>query len=294
MRKQFGVLLVAAYAACAQTASTVTFDAASLKPAAQQPSDANGRNSGCSGGTGTTSPGQWVCVDTGLAQLIIIAFQLQRYQYTFPDWMYASHFDLIAKVPRDTTIEQLHRMQQDLLITRFKLSFHFDDKEMQGYDLVVGKGGPKFQESVDDPPDYTPPPKPKTMDWDRRDGFPILPAGHETVQWMLNGRVSNRWRKITIEELARYISSQSGRPVSDLTHLSGKYDITLRFIATPMPLPGSPVEVDANGQRIPQVLETRPTLTEAVQSQLGLLLESKKTVAKIFTIDHVEKVPIEN
>ena len=293
MWKQFGVLVLAACAAYGQTASTVTFDAASLKPAAQQPSGPD-RRFGCSGGPGTSDPGQWVCYDTSLANLIATAFQLRRYQFTIPPWMSNSHFDIIAKVPRDSTVEQLHLMQQDLVITRFKLAFHFEDKEMQGYDLLVGKDGPKFKESVDDPPDYTPPPGPKTMDWDRKTGFPTLPPGHETVLWWLSGRVSNRWRKVTVGELANYLADQMERPVIDSTNLKAKYDLTLHFIATPMPLPGSPIEVDATGQRIPQVLDTRPTLMEAIPSELGLRLESKKVIAKIFTIDHVEKIPIEN
>jgi uncharacterized protein (TIGR03435 family) len=42
------------------------------------------------------------------------------------------------------------------------------------------------------------------------------------------------------------------------------------------------------------VVNSHPTLQEAVQSQLGLKLESKKATAKILVIDHVEKVPVEN
>lgn len=75
---------------------------------------------------------------------------------------------------------------------------------------------------------------------------------------------------------------------------TGVYDITLRFVGAPIPIPGTRVERDANGEIIPPVINSRPTLTEAVESQLGLKLEPKTVTAKIFVVDHVEKVPLEN
>ena len=97
-----------------------------------------------------------------------------------------------------------------------------------------------------------------------------------------------------MEELAKYLADQLVKPVSDATKLAGKYDLTLKFVAVPMPLPGTPIELDANGERIPPVINSRPTLFEAVKTQLGLALEPKKTTARIMVVDHVEKVPIEN
>jgi uncharacterized protein (TIGR03435 family) len=80
----------------------------------------------------------------------------------------------------------------------------------------------------------------------------------------------------------------------DATGLTGKYDVTLKFVAAAIPLPGTPVERGPNGEIIPPVVNSRPTLTEAVQSQLGLKLESKKATANLMVVDRVEKVPVEN
>ena len=41
-------------------------------------------------------------------------------------------------------------MLQNLLAERFKLTLHHETKELPMYALVVGKGGPKLKESVDD------------------------------------------------------------------------------------------------------------------------------------------------
>ena len=278
-----GLSILAVCVAYSQTDPMNRFEVASLKPAVGLTGGgvsvrASGRpvarpRIGCSGGPNTNDPGQWVCNSTALSTLIMTAFKLPRYQFTPPGWMDEARFDIVAKIPPGTTPEQFRLMQQDLLATRFQLAVHFEEKEMPGYDLAVGKDGPKFKESVDDAPDYTPPPAPRTMDWDKTDGFPVLPPGNQTVLWFLNGRVSNRWRKVTMEELAKYLADQLVKPVSDATKLAGKYDLTLKFVAVPMPLPGTPIELDANGERIPPVINSRPTLFEAVKTQLGLALE---------------------
>jgi uncharacterized protein (TIGR03435 family) len=180
------------------------------------------------------------------------------------------------------------------LATRFQLVVHFEEKEMPGYELTVDKNGPKFKESVDDPPDYTPPAAPKTMDWDRSDGFPILPPGNETVLWFLSGRVANRWRKVAMEDLVVYFADQLKAPVEDATGLTGKYDVTLKFVSIPMPIPGTPVERGPNGEFIPPAVNSRPDLMEAVRTQLGLKLDHKKATAKVMIVDHVEKAPTAN
>ena len=284
-------------AASAQPAPTAQFEVASVKLSSEQGNAGLGRvrgPRGCSGGPGTSDPGRWVCNSEPLSMLLRTAFDLRAYQFTPAAWMNDVWVDIVAKIPAASTPDQLLLMEQDLLATRFKLASHFEEMETSGYALIVGKGGVKFHSSTDDPPGYTAPPMPKTMDWDKTDGFPILPPGNETVLWALNGRVSSRWRKAPISQLVRYLAEQLKHPVTDATNLTGVYDITLRFVGAPIPIPGTRVERDANGEIIPPVINSRPTLTEAVESQLGLKLEPKTVTAKIFVVDHVEKVPLEN
>src|SRR5262249_26442581 len=71
-----------------------------------------------------------------------------------PDWvaMGAERFDVDAKAdnPNKATEAQLFSMLQALLVDRFQLKFHMEEKETQGFALTVAKGGPKFQESPQD------------------------------------------------------------------------------------------------------------------------------------------------
>jgi uncharacterized protein (TIGR03435 family) len=71
--------------------------------------------------------------------------------------------------------------------------------------------------------------------------------------------------------------------VIDKTGLTGKYDFTLEFAPEGL----GPGPLDATDQSGPNILT-------AVQEQLGLKLEPKKTRLDMLTIDRADKVPTEN
>jgi hypothetical protein len=50
-------------------------------------------------------------------------------------------FDIAAKLPPGASEDQIPEMLQALLADRFKLSIHRETKELQGYGLVVARGG---------------------------------------------------------------------------------------------------------------------------------------------------------
>src|ERR1017187_7864415 len=70
-----------------------------------------------------------------LADLIPIAFRVKPYQVSGPNWMSAQRFDILAKMPEGATKEQVPDMLQALLVERFKLTFHRDNKEHSVYAL---------------------------------------------------------------------------------------------------------------------------------------------------------------
>jgi uncharacterized protein (TIGR03435 family) len=91
--------------------------------------------------------------------------------------------------------------------------------------------------------------------------------------------------------LADYLSHNLERPVIDATGLAGNYDIMLDFVMEPVqrgPCPPRCRPAD------PPPLAAAPTLLKAVESQLGLKLESKKGMIDILVIDHLEKTPTAN
>jgi len=140
-------VLVALPAVASIYAQPSTFELASIKPLKLGAPDAN---MGCRGGPGTSTPGRSTCHAVTLPLLISSAYDLKVYQ-SRGQMVYSSgvssenQFDIVANVADGTTDEQFREMQRQLLKDRFNLVMHFDTKEIDGYELVVAKGGPKLQ-----------------------------------------------------------------------------------------------------------------------------------------------------
>ena len=91
----------------------------------------------------------------------------------------------------------------------------------------------------------------------------------------LDGIKSNR---MTMNKLASLLSRMTRMPVLDKTGLTGFYQFDLRYA----------------DERQPTENQIGPSVFTAVQEQLGLKLESKKSPVEVLVIDHAEKVPVEN
>jgi len=252
------------------------FEVASIKPSA--PIDyARGMRVMANGGPGTPDPGRFTTENLTLYNLLTLAYGTERYQITAPDWTQSSRFDISAKVPEGTTREQLLLMLQRLL----KLAVHHEQKEMQAYELTVGKSGPKLRESADEPasaPDPSARPESPKAALDK-DGFPATPPGNAPFMRMMNGRARWRLAKTSMDEFAKSLAGPVGGPVSDATGLEGKYDFTVSWVSAPAGV-------------IPD--DAGPTIFGAIQEQLGLKLTPKKVMVDMLVVDHMEKAPTEN
>ena len=155
----FALLCLCAPELRAQT-PPLEFEVASVKVS---PSGPNGVRGGCHGIDSKYSPnetasapplGRCVIADGRLSHLIGIAYRLRSIASIkdAPDWMMTGfdRFTIEAKAedPTKATEHQLLGMLQKLLIDRFKLKFHLENKDMPGYALIVAKNGPKLQEST--------------------------------------------------------------------------------------------------------------------------------------------------
>ncbi|MGD0869328.1 MAG: TIGR03435 family protein [Bryobacteraceae bacterium] len=291
MRLILGVscLTVAWVCAYGQAADAPSFEVASIKPASR------GARIGCSGGPGTTSPGIWNCTFVSLEFLFANAYGLQPYQFRPLGWMNDVRFDIAAKVPAGTTKEQFQRMQQNLLVQRFKLTLHHEQKEMPIYELTVGEKGLKMKKSapVAAPAQEDPWSVPKVSMG--KDGYPVFPDGRGGMAGF-NGRY--RWTgvNVSMQDIVKTLSGRLGRPVVDATGLKGKYEFDMTWIVDMSGIQASLAARAMAPDSGPPMAEadSGPTLQQAVQDQLGLKLNSKKGPGDTVVVDHVEKVPIEN
>src|SRR5262249_24491555 len=83
-----------------------------------------------------------------LADLIPYAYHVKRYQLSGPSWMNETRWDILAKIPEGQPADRAPEMMQNLLVERFKLSIHRENREQSVYALVVGQGGLKIKEEV--------------------------------------------------------------------------------------------------------------------------------------------------
>src|SRR5579872_1747033 len=145
--------MIFAVVAAAQPADKLSFEVATVKlSAGPAVSTVNGRTMtsfGTKGGPGTNDPTRWTCTYCDIANLLPRAYGVQSYQLTFPSWMNSEHYDISANVPAGATREQLQIMIRNLLEERFQFKLHRESKDIAGYDLVIGKNGPKLASHVE-------------------------------------------------------------------------------------------------------------------------------------------------
>jgi uncharacterized protein (TIGR03435 family) len=276
-----------------------TFDVASIKPA---PAPAGGRMMmGMQGGPGTKDPGLYRCNNCNLSMLVTEAYHIKYYQLSVPGSLETERFDISAKVPDGATKEQFRLMLQNLLAERFKLTIHRDQKEMQVYEMVVAKGGLKVKESVPEPnKDGAADPPPMTLGRAPLDknGYPIIPKGCKGCMIVENDKARLVAEESTMKEFADRVGAQLGKPVHDLTGLTGKYDFDLTWgrddtaaRGSGTPEANTPLSTSSTGSA---PADFQQMMIAAVQSEIGLKLEQKKGMVEIIVVDHAEKVPTEN
>jgi uncharacterized protein (TIGR03435 family) len=97
-------------------------------------------------GHGASDPGTLVLTYESIADLLMRAYGVQRHRIIGPAWLDSVVLDIYAKMPKDSTKEQIPRMLQTLLAERLKLAVHRESRPIPVYELVVGKDGPRMKE----------------------------------------------------------------------------------------------------------------------------------------------------
>lgn len=258
------------------------FEVASIKPG--KPLGPLGMRFEVNGGPGTGDPDLFSCRNCALITIIMQAYGLNAaHPFSAPGWMNDQRFDLQAKMLPGTTQEEFSLMLRNLLSERFKLAVHHEQKETPVYDLMVAKNGPKLKASA--PHDAAKeqaaardPSQPLKKD---EEGFPVIPPGSEITIAFGHGHARLRLDNETTLKFAEVIAGPLQRPVIDATGLKGKYDFILSWVP------------EQRGGAIPDG-DSGPTLERAIQAQLGLRLESKKSMVDVLVVDRAEKVPTGN
>jgi uncharacterized protein (TIGR03435 family) len=155
-------------------------------------------------------------------------------------------------------------MMQRLLAERFQLALHREPRPLAHLDLGVAKGGPKLHASGES-----------------------TPSG-----LVAYGRGLLAYNHLALSTLAVLLSRQLKQPVLDNTGIPGFFDVKLEWLPDEPPRPSQ----GPDAAHAPEAadMNLRPDIFHAVQTQLGLKLESRKTPVEILVIDRVEQVPAGN
>lgn len=233
-----------------------------------------------------------------LKQLIMISWNLNGDELLVgaPKFVDTAKFDIIAKAPgvtgnSDVNLQidedDIRLMMRNLLIDRFKLTAHVEDRPLNAYTLLAVK--PKLTKA--DPAGRTgckegPAPAAK----DPRDVNPIL-SRLLTCRNMTMAQFG--------EQLPVLANGYVHSTVADETGLEGAYDFTLNF--SPIGLvngalagrggDGAGNSGNTGDASLPSGALSLP---DAISKQLGLKLEMRKRAVPALVIDHIEEKPTEN
>ena len=203
-------------------------------------------------------------INTNLNDLITFAYGLHAKQIVnAPDWFATDKFDLdgVPDTEGQPSSKQMKLLIQSALTDRFHLTFHRDERELSVYAITVAKGGPKLTETIHKPSD------------------PVNFLYRKLGQLMVTNA--------TIKDFCDGMQGSAlDKPVVDHTGLTARYDFTLDWtpddsqFAQFGPRPPAPATEDPNAP---------PSLSTAMQEQLGLKIDATKASALVFVIDKVEK-----
>jgi uncharacterized protein (TIGR03435 family) len=250
-------------------APIVDFEVASVKPALM-PNGIDFRELtppeiaalvGFDGGPGTSDPTRIYYHRLTLRALLARAFGLAKFQAAGPDWLDAEVYTIEAKVPLGTDEVQLRLMLQRLLTARFQIRLHRETRETRLYLMKVTKEGPKLQALIDAESQGNGLGGPG-----RRAPTRVEPYHHGLIM-----------PRAAMEQFAYRLSSFLGRPVKDMTSLTGLYSFSLTWS-------------DLDHSRINDPRE----ISAAMREQLGLELQDAREGIEYLIIDQADRTPIAN
>ena len=175
-------------------------------------------------------------------------------------------------------VDSMRMMLRALLVDRFKLAAHKEDRLISGYELVAGR------------------PKLRKADLSTRPGCKEGPGADGKDPRITNPLATRliTCRNMTLAQFAAELNKLFVElpPVVDSTGIAGRYDMTINFspssVLATIGVPG------AGGDATASEPNGAISFSEALNQQLGLKLQSRKLMAPVLVIDHVNEMPTEN
>ena len=226
--------------------------------------------------------------------LIERAYKVQPNLIIGPDWISSKRFDISAKLPEGSTVDQIPEMLQSLLAERFGLKTHNEKKDMPAYALVLGKSPLKLKEL---PPD--------TQPQANNGAVNVAVSGSVQGVSMDLGNGSSyvfandqfQFTKVSMDVMASLLSRFLDRPVVNMTNLPGNYDLSLPVTQQDyyilLTRSGANAGVVLPAQAMPLLNLTPVSLFDALDQQ-GLHIDARSLPLDMIVVDQASQTPTEN
>jgi uncharacterized protein (TIGR03435 family) len=216
--------------------------------------------------------GSFVATNATLERIVRFAYDVPDYQVAGGfDWVRTNRFDIEARAGRDVPSEEIKRMVQAVLESRFQLVIRREQRQLPTYTLLVARDDKRLGPNL----------RPSAAGCD-------LPVGRgETTEERRtpNGGVATRRTCASIAALVSSLSNALRGPVEDKTALTGLWDYELSFTGER--------RRNADTAAIARDPNDAPALFTAVQEQLGLKLEPGRGPVDVLVIESAAQ-PTEN
>jgi uncharacterized protein (TIGR03435 family) len=166
-----------------------------------------------------------------------------------PPWLDEDRFDVNASAKQPADDAEFMKMLQTLLVERFHLRLHRENRMGESLFLEVAKNGPHLQPVADGDVSY------------------------DNAHARLNAE------RLTMGQFAEIVSRNLKLPVVDRTRLTGTFAFTLQWN------PDAPNGTNSEDA----AAWLRAEMSRAVGQQLGLSLKGRRAPVEILVIDHAEK-----
>jgi uncharacterized protein (TIGR03435 family) len=207
-----------------------------------------------------------VAYNISVGELITYAYGLHAKQIVDgPESLLGTHFDIdgVPDLVGHANLKQSQLMFQKLLVSRFKLAFRYESRELPAYAIQIAQGGPKLAVTA------------------RKMG--------DSTGFSYNCKVVLTVRNASVADIAKGMQEVfMDKPVVDQTGLHDRYDFDLKW---------TPDELQTYCPRDPERsredADAPPGLYTSMQEQLGLKLVRTKAPIQVMVIGHIE-APSEN
>jgi uncharacterized protein (TIGR03435 family) len=192
-----------------------------------------------------------------------------------PQWATTDRFEIRATASGNPAKDEMRLMMQSLLADRFKLKVHFETEQLPVFALTLAKPGqlgPKLRPHSQGPPcDTSTPLLAQLASHDPTVAFPPACEVYALMPKPGDLRIFGS-RNTTMVLMAASLAGLGilDKPVIDKTGLSGRFDFSIEW--------GKAIDPDNAGAAFQQ----------ALQEQLGLVLETTRSSVETLLIDQVE------